>query len=72
MITLIRVGAVLVVVLGLGCGYRYADPRGVFGPEVSRIEIDPLQNNSSEPGFGRMLGDALVEEFARRGVLTPV
>ncbi len=69
---LIRLGAVLVVLLGLGCGYRYADPRGVFGPDVSRIEIDPLQNNSSEPGFGRMLGDALVEEFARRGILTPV
>ncbi|MCH6562442.1 MAG: hypothetical protein IH800_08510 [Myxococcales bacterium] len=69
---LIRQGAVLVVLLGLGCGYRYVDSRGVFGPDVSRIEIDPLQNNSSEPGFGRMLGDALVEEFARRGILTPV
>ncbi len=65
-------GAVLVVLLGLGCGYHYADPMGAFGPDVSRIEIDPLQNNSSEPGFGRMLGDALVEEFARRGRLTPV
>ena len=60
------------VLLGLGCGYRYVDPKGVFGPEVSRIEIDTLRNDSSEPGFGRMLGDALAEEFARRGVLTPV
>ncbi len=68
----IRLGAVLVVLLGLGCGYRYVDPRGVFGPDVTRIEIAPLQNQSSEPAFGRMLGDALVEEFARRGVLTPV
>ncbi len=60
------------MLLGLGCGYRHVDPRGVFGPDVSRIEIDTLRNDSSEPGFGRMLGDALVEEFARRGVLTPV
>ena len=53
---------------GLACGYRLSDPKQVFGPDVQRIRIELLENKSAEPGFERLLGDALVEEFTRRGL----
>jgi len=62
----------LLIWAGLACGYRLSDPKQVFGPDVRRIRIELLENKSAEPGFERMLGDALVEEFTRRGVLVPV
>ncbi len=71
-IALIRLKTVLILLAGLGCGYHLVDASGAFGPDVRRIEIDWFENLSTEPDFGRMLGDALAEEFTRRGVLTPV
>ena len=58
--------------LVLGCGYRLVDPAGALGPDLDRIEIRPLENHSNEPTLERVLADALVEEFARRGALRPV
>lgn len=54
-----------------GCGYHRWDESRVFGAEVRRIEIRMFENRSSEPGLERLLADAVQEEFARRGVLTP-
>ncbi|MFQ5515163.1 MAG: LPS assembly lipoprotein LptE [Myxococcota bacterium] len=65
----------LVVLLApvlLACGFRPVDASGVFGPDVRRIEIRPFDNPTAEPGFERLLGDSLVEEFARRAVLEPL
>lgn len=62
----------LVLLAALACGYQRIDPSRVFGPDVRRIQIELIENESPEPGFERMLGDALVEEFTRRGVLAPV
>lgn len=51
----------------LGCsGYRvvrYAEGLG----DVQRVAIEPLRNQSFEPGIERLVTDALLREFGRRG-----
>lgn len=58
----------LSALLAWGCGYRLLDAPAELPPD---IEIGMLENRSSSPGVERMLTDALHEEFARRGQLTP-
>lgn len=67
-----RVAVAVLTLAAQGCGYRFVDERVVFGPEVRRIEIRAFENESGEPGYERLLADALSEEFARRGALEPV
>lgn len=55
----------------LACGYRFPEARGL-GPGLDRIQIQPFENRSREPGIERVLAEALVEEFTRRGQLVPV
>jgi hypothetical protein len=60
---------------GTGCGYRFVDaaPAAAPGnPAAGRIEIGVFENRSVEAGLERMLTDALLEEFTRRGQLRPV
>ncbi|MCP3983933.1 MAG: hypothetical protein GY723_06070 [bacterium] len=52
----------------LGCGYqlvRYADPVG----DARRIALQPLLNDTFEPGIDSLLLDAFHREFLRRGGL---
>jgi hypothetical protein len=56
----------------LACGYRVIDPSEVFGPEVRGIQLQMLENRTTEVGLEAMLSDAFQEEFARRGLLRPV
>jgi hypothetical protein len=56
----------------LSCGYRFVNLERALGPDAERIEIQPLENRSNEPGLERVLVDGLVEEFSRRGQLQPV
>ena len=52
----------------LSCGYQLlAAPPGY----EAGIELRMLENRSDEPGFERLLQDALQEEFARRGEIEP-
>ena len=53
----------------VGCGYRVLDGRDVFGPEVTQIEITMFENESVEPAFELMVGDAVAETFELRGPL---
>ena len=64
--------ALTLAAVGTSCGYRRVDLTQTFPPEVRRIEIHVFENTTLEPGFGTLLSDALVEEFARRGALDPV
>jgi hypothetical protein len=57
--------------LAAACGYRLAGSARPFGPEVRSIELRPFVNRTDEPDLERMLSDALVEEFDRRGALRP-
>ena len=58
--------------LGAACGYRVFDARDVFGPEVTQIEVTMFENESVEPAFEVLVGDAVVETFGMRGPLVPV
>jgi len=51
----------------LGCaGYHVVGARTGLG-DVQRVAVEPLLNRSYEPGVERMVTDALVREFQRRG-----
>jgi hypothetical protein len=58
--------------LALACGYRPAGGPGARLAEPARIEVRFFENQSNEVGFERMLAEALVEEFARRGEFSAV
>ena len=56
----------------LSCGYQFVAGEPAAGPGPESIEVRPLENRSTEPGLERILGEALVEEFNRRGRLRPI
>lgn len=62
----IRIALACVALLGSGCGYQWlgrADP-SAYRP---RVAIEPLRNDSFEPGVDSVVTDALRREFMRRG-----
>lgn len=60
-----------ILLVATGCGYKPLTGRDRFGPELRRIEIRTFQNQTTEPGLEQLIGDAVAEEFARRGWLRP-
>ena len=64
--------AILLSALAFGCGYSLVGGGGPAAGEPRTIAVPLFENRSAEPGFERMLADALSEEFARRGELRPV
>ena len=64
--------AVLAASALLGCsGYRVVRYGEGLG-DVQRVAVEPLRNESYEPGVERLVTDALLREFARRGGVTVV
>ncbi len=63
--------ATALLVLALGCGYRFANEPAVFGPDVKQIRVQMFKNESNQPGLERVLADAIHEEFLRGGTLEP-
>lgn len=63
--------ATVLLVLALGCGYRFANESAVFGPDVKQIRVQMFKNESNQPGLERVLADAIHEEFLRGGTLEP-
>lgn len=67
--------ALALLVAATACGYRFSNGRArsdLDPARAQRIEVRFFENRSALPGFERMLADALVEEFSRRGELVPV
>jgi hypothetical protein len=62
----IRVAVVGLAALACACGYQWA-----AGPDPSvsrpRVAVEPLRNDSFEPGVESLVTDALRREFLRRG-----
>ena len=58
----------LALLLVSSCGYRPLIANAELG---SAIEIRLLENISTEPGVEKLVAEALVEEFLRRGALKP-
>ena len=47
--------ATALLVLALGCGYRFANEPAVFGPDVKQIRVHMFKNESNQPGLERVL-----------------
>jgi len=62
------VAALVTLALSLGaCGYQLVRTGQSLGPDVDRVAVTPLLNNSYEPGVEVIMSDALRREFLQRG-----
>jgi ABC-type uncharacterized transport system auxiliary subunit len=66
------IAGLALLLFGLGCGYRSVGGSRLEAEGIEQIEIKFFENESAQPGFELMLAEALVEEFERRGQLTPL
>jgi hypothetical protein len=64
--------AACLTLVWVACAYAPVDPRGTLGQDVRTIQLTMFENRSPEVGLEALIGDALQEEFVRRGVLKPV
>jgi lipopolysaccharide assembly LptE-like protein len=51
------------------CGYHALSGAESLGPNVHSIELKAFENATREPGLETLVGEAMNEEFARRGWL---
>lgn len=56
----------------VGCGYTFHGGGSVLPPDVKRVVIPLVENNSTEPGLSTIVTEALREQFERFGVLIVV
>jgi outer membrane lipopolysaccharide assembly protein LptE/RlpB len=59
----------LLVLLLSGCGYTFSKGGTILPPEVRKIAIPLVDNQTVESELGRLLTDALREEFERYGAV---
>ena len=64
------VAAVLLAMAG--CGYTFQGSGSVLPPDVKKIFIPLVENNSTEPGLAVLVTEALRDRFDRFGVVTVV
>jgi outer membrane lipopolysaccharide assembly protein LptE/RlpB len=57
----------LAALLAAGCGYHLARPGNNLPPEIQRIAIPTLKNETMEPGLEALLTDELRNRFAESG-----
>ena len=62
----------MVTILLSGCGYTLQGGGSVLPPDVRRIYIPLVENNSAEAGLTTMVTEALRDRFDRYGVVTVV
>ncbi len=67
-----RVALWLLAALACGCGYRVVQGTALLGEQVRQVEIRMFENRTAELGLEWVIGEALMEEFMRRGRLHPV
>ena len=58
----------LILGLGVGCGYRLSNSLKE-GQKPVTIDVTTFENDTLEPGIELMLGSALRSEFARPGLV---
>ena len=66
--------AILLIVAFMvtGCGYTFHGGGSVLPPDVTKVVIPMVENNSTEPGLGAIVTEALRDQFERFGALTVV
>ena len=67
-----RILIVFLLLLINGCGYTFQGSGSVLPPDVTRITIPMVENNSTEPGIAEIVTEALRDRFERFGVITVV
>jgi len=55
-----------------GCGYTFYGSGSVLPPDIKRIYIPMVENNSTEGGLSAVLTESLQDQFERYGVVTIV
>lgn len=55
-----------------GCGYTFQGSGTVLPPDIKRIQIPIVENESTESGLSRVVTEALRDRFERYGVVTIV
>lgn len=56
----------------LGCGYTFQGSGSILPPDVKRVYIPLVENNSTESGLTTLFTEALRDRFERFGVVTVV
>ncbi len=67
----IWIAALLCSVLS-GCGYTFQGGGSDLPPDIKRVAIPLVENNSTETGLSSLVTEALRDQFERYGVLTVV
>ncbi len=63
----------LQLVCGLvGCGYSFQGSGSILPPDVKRLYVPLVENNSTESGLTTLFTDALKDQFERYGVVNIV
>ncbi|NMC63804.1 MAG: LptE family protein [SAR324 cluster bacterium] len=62
---------ILILLLG-GCGYTFHGAGSDLPPDVKRIAIPFVENNSAETGLAAIVTEALRDQFEKYGTLTVV
>jgi outer membrane lipopolysaccharide assembly protein LptE/RlpB len=55
-----------------GCGYAFQGGGSILPPDVKRVYVAPVENNSTELGLADVVAEALREQFDSYGVVTVV
>ena len=63
---------VLAALLISSCGYNFHGGGSVLPPDVTRVVIPMVENNSTEPGLSSVVTEALRDQFERFGALSVV
>ena len=66
------VGLISILCLFGGCGYTFHGGGSVLPPDVTKVMIPMVENNSTEPGLGAIVTEALRDQFERFGALSVV
>lgn len=61
-----------VLLFVVGCGYTFRGSGSVLPPDVRKIHIPLVQNDSTKIGLGNLLTEALRDEFDSYGVVVVV
>jgi outer membrane lipopolysaccharide assembly protein LptE/RlpB len=64
--------SLLCVVLVSGCGYTFRGSGSSLPPDVKKIYIPSVENNSTQIGLGDVMTNALREEFESYGAVSVV
>lgn len=62
----------LTVTAFAGCGYKFQGSGTILPPDVRKIAVPLVENNSAESGLSNLFTDAFRDEFERFGVITVV